>query len=64
MAISVGIIVKCDDPLVVSQIDNFLRFLDGAKIIYFTRSEDKKLYVIDSDRLKNVGGGNGQQNTF
>ena len=55
--ISVGTICQCDDTLVVSQIEEFLQKLPGCKVIYFTRNREHKLYIIDSERAKQIAGG-------
>lgn len=52
--ISVGAIVKADDTLVVNQIEHFLRNLDGATVIYFTRNEEHRLYIVDSERANKI----------
>jgi len=59
---SVGCILKCDDTLVVNTIEHFLRNLDGATVIYFTRNDDHKLYIVDSERARRVfaGGDDGK----
>ena len=55
MSDSVGIIAKVKDPLVFTELKNFLDMLSGIEIIYITRSS-KKLYVVDKDRLDRIGG--------
>jgi hypothetical protein len=51
---SIGIVGKCADVLVTHQVEQFLKNLDGFTLIYFTHSEDNKLYIVDSERLKRL----------
>jgi len=54
MAQSIGIIGKCEDPLVTKEIEIFLKQLPGFRLIYFTHDETHRLYIVNGDRLKRL----------
>lgn len=53
MSESIGIIGRCD-PLVAREIEEFLKKIKGFRLIYFTHSPDHKLYIVDSERIKEL----------
>jgi len=54
MSESIGVIGRCDDPLVAKEIEIFLSRVKGFRLIFFTHSPQHKLYIIDSERLKRL----------
>lgn len=56
MGESIGIIGRCDDPLVAKEIELFLRELEGFRLIYFTHDPKHKLYVVNETRINEVYG--------
>jgi len=54
---SIGAICKVDDQLVANQIEHFLNNLDGCTVIYFTRNNEHRLYIVDSERAKKIFNG-------
>jgi len=57
MTESIGVIGKCEDPIVTRRIEAFLKELEGFELIYITHSSRHKLYIVDNDRLKRLYGG-------
>lgn len=49
---SMAFILRIEDPLLGRQIESFLSKLKGCRIVYITHSKNNRLYVIDSERLK------------
>ena len=62
MVESIGLIGKCEDPLIAKEIELFLKRLKGFKLIYFTHSSNHKLYIVNSDRLNKLESGGDAQN--
>lgn len=54
MAESIGIIGKCEDPLVAKEIESLLRQVPGFRLIFFTHDPNHRLYIIDGERLRRL----------
>jgi len=54
MTESFGIIGKCNDPFVATEIINFLKKIKGFQVIYIKRDPHNKLYIVDAQKMNEL----------
>jgi hypothetical protein len=54
MVESFGIIGKANDPLVATEIINFLKKIKGFQVIYIRRDPHNKLYIVDAQKMNEL----------